>query len=47
MHRCIYGIVHPDDHNELKVVLENTLNDSCLKLAKQVTNHAPKSYKNT
>ena len=22
MMRCIYGIVHPDDHNELKSILE-------------------------
>ncbi|XP_070539757.1 uncharacterized protein [Ptychodera flava] len=27
VHRCIYGIVHPDDHHELKVVLEHTLAD--------------------
>ena len=25
VHRCLYGIVHPDDHHELKVVLEQTL----------------------
>ncbi|ELU04142.1 hypothetical protein CAPTEDRAFT_187600 [Capitella teleta] len=24
--RCIYGIVHPDDHQELKMVLEHSLN---------------------
>nr|XP_006816004.1 PREDICTED: hypoxia-inducible factor 1-alpha-like [Saccoglossus kowalevskii] len=27
VHRCIYGIVHPDDHHELKVVLEHSLPD--------------------
>jgi len=27
MLRCIYGIVHPDDHQELKIVLENSLAD--------------------
>ncbi|XP_071793157.1 uncharacterized protein [Asterias amurensis] len=25
VHRCLYGIIHPDDHHELKVVLEQTL----------------------
>ncbi len=25
MQRCVYGIVHPDDHHELKTVLEETL----------------------
>ncbi|XP_030848863.1 single-minded homolog 2 [Strongylocentrotus purpuratus] len=25
VHRCIYGIVHPDDHQELRVILEETL----------------------
>ncbi|XP_041369596.1 aryl hydrocarbon receptor-like [Gigantopelta aegis] len=25
MHRCLYGIVHPDDHYELKTILENSL----------------------
>ncbi|XP_072177781.1 uncharacterized protein [Diadema setosum] len=25
VHRCIYGIVHPDDHDELRVILEETL----------------------
>ncbi|XP_071827405.1 circadian locomoter output cycles protein kaput-like isoform X2 [Apostichopus japonicus] len=25
VHRCIYGIVHPDDHGEVKNVLEQTL----------------------
>ena len=25
MLRCIYGIVHPDDHQEMKIILENTL----------------------
>ena len=22
MHRCLYGIVHPDDHDNMKSVLE-------------------------
>ncbi|XP_038071178.1 uncharacterized protein LOC119740049 [Patiria miniata] len=25
VHRCLYGIIHPDDHPELKAVLEQTL----------------------
>ncbi|XP_071091143.1 aryl hydrocarbon receptor-like [Haliotis cracherodii] len=25
MHRCVYGVIHPDDHQEVKVVLEHTL----------------------
>ncbi|XP_071949278.1 uncharacterized protein [Antedon mediterranea] len=31
VHRCLYGIVHPDDHHELKVVLEHTLSDKATK----------------
>ncbi|XP_013389293.2 uncharacterized protein LOC106158006 [Lingula anatina] len=27
MHRCLYGIVHPDDHHEVKMVLEQTIID--------------------
>ncbi|XP_046562744.1 circadian locomoter output cycles protein kaput-like [Haliotis rubra] len=25
MHRCVYGVIHPGDHQEVKVVLEHTL----------------------
>ncbi|XP_033126484.1 aryl hydrocarbon receptor-like isoform X2 [Anneissia japonica] len=28
VHRCLYGIVHPDDHHELKVVLEHSLSNT-------------------
>ena len=35
MQRCVYGIVHPDDHHELKTVLEGTLSDGSLKLNNQ------------
>lgn len=36
MHRCIYGIVHPDDHHELKVALEHSLQNRTLAQSKQV-----------
>ncbi|XP_050396684.1 aryl hydrocarbon receptor-like [Patella vulgata] len=29
LHRCIYGIVHPDDHHDLKMALEQTLQSTC------------------
>ena len=35
MQRCVYGIVHPDDHHELKTVLEGTLGESSVKLNNQ------------
>ena len=36
MMRCIYGIVHPDDHEELKMVLEQSLSPSNLVKPTQV-----------
>lgn len=37
MHRCLYGIVHPDDHDNMKSVLERhgtaSVQQVCLFLA--------------
>ena len=30
MLKCIYGIVHPDDHHELKIMIENDLTSASL-----------------
>lgn len=37
MLRCIYGIVHPDDQQEMKIILENTLNTSAVVTGNQVS----------
>ncbi len=35
MQRCVYGIVHPDDHHELKTVLEGSLSEQSIRLSNQ------------